>query len=265
MATELLIATNPSKRRRKMSAKQRAAAIRNLKKARSARKGKRRRRNPVAAIAANPSRRKRRRARARFARRLKRRRNPSFSLKKFSPRALMAQAMPALVGGGGAVANDVLYNTVLNFVPATLAPDLVANLRSGQLRHVGKAVSAMLLATVAGFVLPRRTAEQMGTGALTVVGYNVVRDVANAVLPEDVKAKLTLGMYLDPALGYAGAGWNPVYGSDWRQKSGLSEYLRPNRADSREPGSVTVPSQFSVRDQFGRQRLQPVAAASNGT
>jgi hypothetical protein len=265
VATELLIATNPARRRGKISAKQRAAAMRNLKKARAARKPKRRR-NPVAALSANPRRRrKRRRSAARFLRRIKRRRNPSFSLRRFSPRALMAQAMPAIVGGGGAVANDVLYNAVLNFVPASFAPQLVENLRSGQLRHVGKALSAMLLATAAGFVFPRRIAEQMGTGALTVVGYNVVRDVANAVLPEEIKARITLGMYLDPALGYAGAGWNPVYGSNWREKSGLAAYLRSNPADRAEPGTVRVPSQFEVRNQFGRPQMQSVAVASSGT
>lgn len=264
MAHELLIATNPSRRRRKLSAKQRAAALRNLRKARRARKSggtRRRRRNPIAA--ANPSRRRRRRAAARFVRRMRRRRNPSFSLRKFSPRALMRNAVPALVGGGGALANDVLYNVALNLVPATFAPDIVANLRSGQLRHVGKAASALLLGTLAGFVLPRRTAEQMSVGALTVVGYNVVRDVANAVLPEELKAKLTLGMYLDPSgLGYAGAGWNPTYGSDWREKSGLAAYLR--QSSGGEPGDVAVPSQFNTRGQFGTPRMATVAVA-NGT
>lgn len=240
MATELLIASNPSRRRRKMSGKQRAAALRNLKKARRARKGgsRRRRRNPVAA---NPTRRKRRRGRS-FFRRIRRRRNPSLSLRTLSPRSLLSKVQPALVAGGGAVANDVLYSTLLRFVPDTLA--FKAMLTSGPVRYVGKAVSAVLLGQVAGMVLPRRIADQMTTGALAVLGYQVVRDGVERFAPS-----LQLGMYLEPSLGYSGAGWNPTYGSSWREKSGLarsslSAYLAPGA------GGPRVPSQFSTADQF---------------
>lgn len=231
MATELLIASNPSKRRRKQSPKQRAASLRNLSKARRARKPRkraRRRSNPVGeylSLAGNPRRRKRR-ASSVARRSVKRRRNPSFSLRKLSPRGLLNKAMPALIGGGGAVANDLLYNLALNAVPATVAPDLIANLRTGQLRHVGKALSAIALSMLAGFVLPRRIAEQMGTGALVVVGYNVVREGVTKFFPD-----AGMGMYLEPGgLGWAGAGWNPAYGrgADWEAgKAGLAAYLQP--------------------------------------
>jgi hypothetical protein len=240
-----------------MSAKQRAAALRNLRKARRARSGKRRRRNPVAAVAGNPRRRKRRRSRGVF--RMRRRRNPAFSLRRLSPRALLANVQPALVGGAGAVANDLVYSFIASKLPTDTMPFL-ENFKSGMLRHVGKAASAMLLATLAGMVLPRRLADQLGTGALTVVGYNVVRDGLAKVAPD-----LTLGMYLDPGLGYAGAGWNPTYGSDWRAKSGLSAYLRANgNGNSGNPGTVRVPSQFSTRDQFGTRGGMSVQS-STGT
>jgi hypothetical protein len=222
VAAELLVASNPSgrKKRRGQSPKQRAASLRNLKKARRA-QSPRRRSNPVAA--ANPSRRRKRRAKGGVSY-IKRRRNPGFSLRKLSPRGLVAKAMPALVGGGGAVANDLLYNAALNALPATFAPDMVENLRTGMLRHVGKAASAILLTMLAGFVLPRRIAEQMGTGALTVVGYNVVREGVTKFFPD-----AGMGLYLEPAaasLGWAGAGWNPQYGGEWRSRSGLAAYLK---------------------------------------
>lgn len=247
-SAELLIATNPSKRRRKMSPKQRAAALRNLKKARRVRSGGRRT-NPAARSAP----RRKRRAAARYVRRsMKRRRNPSFSLRKFSPRALMSNVMPALVGGGGAVANDMIYSFVASKLPIDTMPFL-EQFKSGHLRHVGKALSALLLATGAGYVLPKRIAEQLGTGALTVVGYNVVRDVMQKVAPD-----LSLGMYLNDGLGYAGAGWNPSYGSDWRAKSGLAAYLRQN--GSGEPGAVGVPTQLRTGDQFGTRRMATFSA-----
>lgn len=244
---ELLVASNPSGRKRRQSAKQRAASLRNLKKARRARRGgkHRRRSNPVAA--ANPSR-KRRRAASYSPRRVKRRRNPSLSLRRFSLRNVTSYVMPALVGGGGAVANDVLYNVALNALPQTLP--MLEQFRSGQLRHVGKALSALLLSTVAGFVLPRRIADQMGTGALTVVGYNVVRDAVTRFA-----TGLNLGMYLAPdagGLGWAGAGWNPAYGGNWsgRQSGlngGLGAYLRNGGGAG---GGLTAGPQFKTTAPF---------------
>jgi hypothetical protein len=227
-----------------MSAKQRAAALRNLRKARGARTSSRRRKrtNPVGMyLAGNPKRRKRRNPSG--IRRFRRRRNPGL---KLSPRGLMAKAMPALIGGGGAVANDLLYNFALGVVPATVAPELVANLRTGPLRHVGKAASALLLSMVAGFVLPRRIAEQMGTGALVVVGYNVVRDAVAKFAPN-----VAMGMYLgDPGLGWAGAGWNPNYGRDWstatRSGGGMGAFLRRSAGS----GGLDSPPQFKSTAPF---------------
>lgn len=250
MATELLIASNPSRRKRRQTAKQRAASLRNLKRAKRARKSGRRRKNPVGMyLAANPKRRKRRASSSR-RHSIRRRRNPVGF--KLSPRGIMAKAMPALVGGGGAVANDLLYNFALNALPATFAPEIVANLRSGMLRHAGKAVSAILLGTVAGFVLPRRIAEQMSTGALIVVGYNVVRDAVARFAPG-----VSMGMYLNTGemngLGWAGAGWNPAYGrgadfSTGQRGGGLSALLKRQPADG--GGMLNVAPQFKTVSPF---------------
>lgn len=115
--------------------------------------------------------------------------------------------MPALVGGGGAVLNDML----VNFVPM-----IPANFKTGNLRHVTKAVGALAIGYVAAMFLPKRTADQLGAGALTVVGYNVVRDVAAKVAPQIPLGEYLhdgMGEYLDPnALGYYGAGLDPTGG-----------------------------------------------------
>jgi len=242
---ELLIASNPSKRKRKMSRKQRAAAMRNLAKARAARGPRRRNPSPVTLAALNPSRRKRRAKGG--VRYVKRRRNPSLLR---SPGSLIrGQLMPALIGGGGAVANDLLYNLALSALPATTPG--VDLFRTGYGRHVGKAASALLLAWAARFVVGAKTADTMGAGALTVVGYNVVRELVGQFAPS-----LNMGKYLDPAAGggmgwVPGAGWNPMYGSDWRTRSGMfgvpasgrvGAYLRPVTGGG--PGGVEVPAQW---------------------
>lgn len=114
------------------------------------------------------------------------------------------QVMPALIGGSGAVANDVLYN----FIPF---PPMFA---TGPMRHVGKAASAIGLGWLSSFFLTRRTSEQIGAGALTVVGYNVVRELVQRFAPQ-----IQMGEYLAPNLGYYGAGMDPGYG--------MGEYLTP--------------------------------------
>ena len=124
------------------------------------------------------------------------------------------QVMPALVGGGGAVLNDML----VNFVPGI--PD---NFKSGNLRHLTKAVGAIAIGYVGAMFLPRRTADQLGAGAMTVVGYNVVRDLAARFAPQLPLGEYLYGgvgeylhpgtgEYLDPALGFYGAGLNPGHG-----------------------------------------------------
>lgn len=247
MARNLLVATNPAKRKRKMSTAQRAAALRNLRKARAARKKPKRRRNPsTAAAVANP----RRRRRKSPTRRRAVRRNP-IRLKRLSPKRIIeGQLMPALIGGGGAVANDMAYSFLMNRIPVGAGGGIVDQFRTGPLRHAGKAASALLLAYVSGMALPRRTADQLGAGALTVVGYNVVRDVLARVAPD-----LALGAYIAPELGYAGAGrtapgyLNPRTGSNY-QRSGLAAYLSPRLRGLSQVRQISTRGQLTQRDPY---------------
>ena len=191
MAKNLIVSRNPARKRR-TTAKQRAAARRNIKKAQAAnRRGKTRRRTTT-----------RRRRRSPAARRSYRRAsNPK--LPRFNT-IINNQVMPALVGGAGAVLDDILVNVV----------PLPANWKTGNMRHVTKAVGAIAIGYVGAMFLPRKTANELGAGAMTVVGYNVVRDLAARFAPQlPLGGYLETGMgeYLDPAsgLGYYGAGLNP--------------------------------------------------------
>ena len=128
------------------------------------------------------------------------------------------QVIPAMWGGTGAVANDVLYN----FIPF---PPMLS---VGPMRHVGKAASAIALAWVSSFFLTRKQAEQLGAGALTVVGYNVVRELVQQFMPQ-----IQMGEYLP--LGYYGAGMDP---------NAMGEYLQPGVGNV--PGTgVRVPNQLT--------------------
>ena len=193
MSKNLIVSRNPArKRKRRTTAKQRAAARRNIKKAQAARRrGSRRRRT--------------------LPRRTRRRRNPT-ARRRSNPRRptvkgiINNQVMPALVGGSGAVVNDMLVNFV---------PGIPANFKAGPLRHVTKAVGAIAIGYLSAMFLPKRTADQLGAGAMTVVGYNVVRDVAARFAPNLPLGEYLdsgMGEYLDPALGFYGAGLDPAGG-----------------------------------------------------
>lgn len=133
-------------------------------------------------------------------------------------RIINSQIMPALMGGAGGVANDVLYN----FIPF---PPMLS---VGPMRHVGKAASALGMAWAASFFLNKRQADQLGVGALTVVGYNVVRELVQRFAPQ-----INMGEYLQPNMGYYGAGLDPSMG----------EYLQPM---GQVPGSgVSVGNQLT--------------------
>ena len=152
--------------------------------------------------------------------------------------------MPGLVGGAGAVVNDVAYSFVASRLPVSTGAvgDAVEMLRSGPLRHVGKTASALVLAYLASFAVGRKQAEQLGAGAITVIGYNVVRDLAARFAPG-----LPLGAYIsddlaayipDNGMGYAGAGYQAKggtldvrRGSNYRA-SGLAAYLPRNGMNS---------------------------------
>jgi len=191
----LIVSRNPARKRR--SAAQKAASKRNIKKAQAARRRprrraskrsttRRRRRNPLAPVvrrrAANP--------RTRF---------PTFAS------IINNQVMPAMVGGAGAVANDM----IVNMLP------LPPQFKTGWMRHVSKAAGAVAIGMLGGFFLQKRTADQLGAGAMTVVGYNIVRDLAAQFAPAlPLGEYLPMGEYLSPdELGYYGAGLDPSLGT----------------------------------------------------
>jgi hypothetical protein len=236
MARELIVATNP---KRRQSAKQRAASLRNLRKARAAR-GRRKapkrrtRSNPRRATAAK---RTTRRAAPRTRRRAAARRTYRNPIRLMPRNLIQRQVIPAAIGGAGAVANDIAYSFLLGKLPigAGAAGEIVTQLQIGPMRHVGKAMSALLLGWLASFAVNRRTAEQLSAGAITVVGYNVVRDVLAKAAPDlNLGAYIEpgVGAYISPALGYPGSGrvasggtLNPRRG--YRATPGLRKYIRP--------------------------------------
>lgn len=185
----LIVARNPARRKARRTAAQKAASRRNIKKAQSARRRR-------------PSRRRRTTTR-------RRRRNPYPANRSYRRRSnprnpfkgiVNNQVMPALIGGGGAVLNDLLVNML----------PLPAQFKTGWMRHLSKAAGAIAIGFVGRMVVNTRTADQLGAGAMTVVGYNVVRDLAAQFAPQiPLGEYLTMGEYLDPALGYYGAGLNP--------------------------------------------------------
>ena len=183
----LIVSRNPAKKRR--TAAQKAASRRNIKKAQAARRRSPRRR----------TRKTKRRRNTYPAAHRARRSNPRRRLPTVQG-IINDQVIPAAVGGAGAVLNDV----IVNMLP------LPANFKSGWMRHISKAVGAIAIGYLGGMVLAKKTADQLGAGAMTVVGYNVVRDLAAQFMPQLALGEyLPMGEYLDPALGYYGAGLNP--------------------------------------------------------
>ena len=191
-ARNLIVSRNPTRKRR--SAAQKAASKRNIKKAQAARRKSPRRRRR------NTTKRRRRSTRAVASyRRPRRRGNPR--LPSFGG-IINNQVIPAAVGGSGAVLNDML----VNLLPLPL------NFKTGWMRHLSKAVGAIAIGYVGRIFLQKKTADQLGTGAMIVVGYNVVRDLAAQFVPQLPLGEYLdngVGEYLDPSLGYYGAGLNP--------------------------------------------------------
>jgi len=92
---------------------------------------------------------------------------------------------------------------------------LPVNFKAGWMRHISKAVGAIAIGYLGGMFLAKRTADQLGAGAMTVVGYNVVRDLAAQFAPQLPLGEYLepgLGEYLEPGLGYYGAGQDPTLG-----------------------------------------------------
>ena len=146
----LIVSRNPAKKRR--TAAQKAASRRNIKKAQAARRRGTRRRSP-----------KRRRNTYVAKQSHKRATNPRRRFPTVQG-IINDQVIPAAVGGAGAVVNDMLVNML----------PLPANFKAGWMRHISKAIGAVAIGFLGGMFLQKRTADQLGAGAMTVVGYNVV-------------------------------------------------------------------------------------------
>jgi len=122
--------------------------------------------------ASRPKRRKVARSTAKAAssagRVLRRRRNPIKS------KTLMSKTvMPAVTAASGALALDVAWA----YLP------IPANIKAGPLRHVAKGLGAVGLGMLAGTVLSKKKADEMATGALTVVLHQAARDLIAQNVP----------------------------------------------------------------------------------
>jgi hypothetical protein len=153
-----LMLVNP-RRRRKSTAKKRRTTTRR----RTAAPRRSRRRNPIAASAA--PRRRRRRAMARV-----RRRNP---IRARRSGMIESTLKPALMAGMGALG----VNVVSGFLP------IPANFLSGPVSFITRGALALGFGYVVGMMTDKKTAEQMTLGALTVVAYDALKEVASTAMP----------------------------------------------------------------------------------
>jgi hypothetical protein len=189
---ETLMLVNP-KRRGKRRLPPRGPGGKFLKrgsKRRRTTKRRSRRRNPIpgtAIMAANPVRR-RRRSVARVTRR-RRRRNP-IGVRGFMG-ALTAPLMPAVVGAAGAIGNEVAFR----FIP------LPANLKTGMIGTLSRAVVAVGLGMALDRVMGRKMASQMTAGALTVLAYGQLKGILATAAPQLINEYIS-----DDDMGYYGAG-----------------------------------------------------------
>ena len=131
-----------------------------------------------------------------------RRPNPINGLGAFVKNTLM----PSVVGGAGALALDVAVGVL----------PLPAAMKTGPMAPLVKAAGAVGLGMLAGQVMGRRVGEQVAAGGLTVMAYNLSRQLLVKAtggkipgLSEYVSAYPEMGEYVDytpPQLGYESSG-----------------------------------------------------------
>lgn len=162
MAGEMLVITNPRKRR-----KAKTGGKRRVKRTRT----KRRARATVTLAASTKPRRRRRTVRINPIRR-RRRSNP------ISGRGLISQltgaVMPAVQGALGAVAVNAIYNRV----------PLPGMLKSGMVGTLTKAVMAVGVGMLVGKFAGQNLGKNMASGALTVLAYNQIQPMLPAGLSD---------------------------------------------------------------------------------
>lgn len=206
-ATKKLIAFNrrrraPAKKRRRAPASRRRAAPASRRRAAPRRRRarsyarKRVRRNP--ATATGQRRTYQRTAQMNPRRRRRIRRNPTGRL---TMRSITNDLiMPAVTGAVGAIANDALFT----YLP------LPAQMRApGFVRYLSKGASAIALTFLASFVVQKRTAMQLGVGALTCLTAEIARTMLQQAVPALAPVAMegmglyTMGYY-NPALPAGG-------------------------------------------------------------
>lgn len=137
------------------------------------------------------------RARARVHHRRRRaHRNPRFGIP--STRMIGSTMGGALVGASGALALDLALNFGGRYLPPAIT-------QPGWTRNLLRLAGAFLIGALSGVVVKPETRRAITAGAVTVVTYSIVRDLANEyVLP----AGMQLG---DPDVGGQAYpwGWNP--------------------------------------------------------
>lgn len=198
-ATRKMIAANRARRKPARKAAPRRAKRRAAPVASAARRSSPKRRKARRSVTSAP-------VASRAGRQLRyRRRNPVGGIGDF----VQSTLMPSVIGGGGALALDVL----LGVLPL---PDAI---KTGPMAPVAKVAGAVGLGILAGFVTSKRTAQQIAAGALTVTLYNVAKaglvkmtggkiPGLSSYDPESVGEYV--GEYVDgsvmPALGYVDSG-----------------------------------------------------------
>lgn len=166
---------------------------------------KHRRRSRRTAVAAAPARRRRhsrrrvglaRRVR-RHARRFGRATGGGVSLRGFNfNQFLRGTLVPSAVGAAGALGVDLMIGYATPYLPATLT--------SGPFVPLTKIAGAVALGMLAGMVTKDRgTAEHVTAGAITVVAYQWIRDMAKSQFPTLPLSEYVSGMgYAGPALAF---------------------------------------------------------------
>lgn len=156
-----LMLVNPRKRRAKRKTTKRKTTARRKSTATAKRRTTARRRNPVAP--------------------LRRRRNP---IRRKGLKGFIAPVMPAAISAGGALGLDLAWGVIGSRLPPALG--------DGPVKYVTKSIAALGLGVLAGMVTKKTTADQLATGALTVVLHGAMRDTVSAQFPG-----VALGEYFD--------------------------------------------------------------------
>lgn len=168
-----LLLINPRKRRgaTHRTAAQKAATKRMVAANRARRSGHKR--SVVHHYAPNPAPARRRRARhslagvARTVRRYKR--NP-ISSGGSGIKHMMVTSLQGAAGG-------LVVNTAMNWLP------LPAAMKVGKMRFVAQGAVAVLLGVAGRKVLPRRVAENMAVGSLTITMHDALKEIVGSIVP----------------------------------------------------------------------------------